>query len=48
LFGDRLFEVLKPPLKLLIIELFRTAAEPVALQTGQLQLQPFNLSQRRA
>lgn len=48
LFRDGLFEVLKPPLNLLIVELFRTAAKSAASQTGQLQLQPLNLRQRRA
>jgi hypothetical protein len=38
LFRDRLFEVLEPPLNLLIVELFRTAAKSVASQAGQLQL----------
>jgi hypothetical protein len=38
LFRDGLFEILKPPLNLPIVELFRAAAKSVASQTGQLQL----------
>jgi hypothetical protein len=48
LFGDGLFEVLEPPLKLLIVELFRAAAKPVALKTMDQKLKPFDLGQRRA
>ena len=35
-------------LDLLVVELLRAPAKPVALQTSDQQLQPFDLRQRRA
>jgi hypothetical protein len=35
-------------LNLVVVELFRTPAKPVALKTSDQQLQPFDLRQRRA
>ena len=48
LFGHGLFQILARLLHRLVGQLFRPAAEAVALQAGKLQLQPLDLGQRRA